>query len=56
MSQSDKEVDAVAEEINEAVNDGGGCAETWKALSDMRNVVPTVIAAVSSKDSVYRSV
>lgn len=36
MSKKSGSSDGVAEQINEAVEDGGGCAETWEALSEMR--------------------
>lgn len=36
MTEKKTDVDDVAEQVNEAVQDGGGCTETWEALSDLR--------------------
>lgn len=36
MTNGDKEVDGYRAELNERVDDGGGCTETWEALSDKR--------------------
>lgn len=43
MAAEDNEFDRTTEQVNEAVNDGGGCVEAWEAMSSLRdeNDAPT---------------
>ena len=37
MSQEDESPENVAKQINEHINNGGGCAEVWEATTEIRD-------------------
>jgi len=49
MTNGDKEVDEYRAELNERVDDGGGCAEMWDALSEAREA-----GSVDSRRSILK--